>query len=219
MKKQLFSFAFLALSVAALAQQKISYGVRAGVTNAYLQGDAVESFQNVLSFGGDAVNTQSKTGFYGGGFVSVPVSETFSVEPGITYAQKGYEMRGNFGLKGMDIVSAKSELNLNYIELPVLARVNLGGLQVFAGPQVAYLTNASLHTTAGAFGFNVINDRRDVKDQFNELDVALTGGIGYQFSNGLRLQAAYDHGLSRMNAGQSVEAYNRAVKVGLGFRF
>jgi opacity protein-like surface antigen len=110
-------------------------------------------------------------------------------------------------------------LNLAYIELPVLAKVNISGLQLFAGPQVGYLANANLHTRAGALGFNFINDRRDVKDQFNDLDISLTGGVGYQFSNGFRVNAAYDHGLSRVNAGQSLEAYNRAVKVGVGFRF
>lgn len=202
-----------------MAQAKISYGVRAGVTNATMQGDAVESFSNIIDYAGGAVTTQNKNGFFGGGFVSIPVSETFSIEPGITYAQKGYELRGKLGIKGTDIIGGRSRLNLGYVELPVLAKVNVSGLQLFAGPQVAYLANANLHTTAGALGFNFINDRRDVKDQFNELDVSLTGGIGYQFGNGFRVQASYDHGLSRVNSGQSVEAYNRAVKVGVGFHF
>lgn len=219
MKKHLFSFSFLLLSVVAMAQAKISYGVRAGVTNATMQGDAVESFSNIIDYAGGAVTTQNKNGFFGGGFVSIPVSETFSIEPGITYAQKGYELRGKLGIKGTDIIGGRSRLNLGYVELPVLAKVNVSGLQLFAGPQVAYLANANLHTTAGALGFNFINDRRDVKDQFNELDVSLTGGIGYQFGNGFRVQASYDHGLSRVNSGQSVEAYNRAVKVGVGFHF
>jgi hypothetical protein len=219
MKKHLLSAAFLLLSVAVMAQSKISYGIRAGVTNATMQGDAVESFKNILNFANGSVTTQSKTGIYGGGFVNIPVSETFSIEPGITYTQKGYEMRGSIGIKETDLISGRSQLNLGYVELPVLAKVNLSGLQLFAGPQVGYLTNATLRTRAGALGFNFINDRRDVKNQFNDIDVSLTGGVGYQFTNGFRVQAAYDHGLSRVNSGQSVEAYNRAVKVGIGFRF
>lgn len=219
MKKQLYTFAFLLLSFATMAQSKISYGVRAGVTNATMQGDAVESFRDILSYGNGTVTAESKTGVYGGGFVNIPVSKTFSIEPGITYTQKGYELKGSIGIKGTDLIGGRSRLNLGYVELPVLAKVNLNGLQVFAGPQVGYLTNANLRTTVGALGFNFINDRRDVKDQFNEIDVSLTGGVGYQFSNGFGVQASYDHGLSRVNAGQSMEAYNRAVKVGIGFRF
>jgi opacity protein-like surface antigen len=219
MKKHLFIFSSLLLSIAAMAQSNVSFGVRGGVTNSTMRGNAVESFQNILSYTGDAVKTASKTGFYGGGFVSIPVSDKFSIEPGINYAQKGYEMKGSFGIKGTDLVAAKSQLNLSYLEVPVLAKANINGLQLFAGPQVSFLASANLHTTAGALGFNFINDKRDVKDQFNSLDVSLTGGIGYQFSNGVSINAAYDHGLSKVNSGQSVEAYNQAVKVGVGFRF
>jgi len=219
MKKHLFFLSSLALSVAAMAQSNVSFGVRAGITNSNLRGNAVQSFQNILDYTGGAVNTNSKTGFYGGGFVSIPVSEQFSVEPGITYSQKGYEMKGSFGIKGTDLIGAKSQLNLNYIEIPVLAKANISGLQLFAGPQVSYLASANLHTTAGALGFNLINDRRDMKDQFNQWDVALTGGIGYQFANGFSVNAAYDHGLSKVKSGQSIEAYNQAVKVGVGFNF
>lgn len=202
-----------------MAQSNVSFGVRAGINNSNLRGNAVQSFQNILDYAGGAVSTNSKTGFYGGGFVSIPVSEQFSIEPGLTYSQKGYEMKGSFGIKGTDLVGAKSQLNLNYVEMPVLAKANISGFQVFAGPQVSYLANANLHTTAGALGFNFINDRRDVKDQFNQWDVALTGGVGYQFSNGFSVNAAYDHGLSKLNSGQSLEAYNQSVKVGVGFRF
>jgi opacity protein-like surface antigen len=219
MKKHLFSFAFLLLSVAAVAQSKVSYGIRAGVTNAGIDGEAVKSFENLLGNVNGAVAGRNKTGFYGGGFVSIPLSEKVSLEPGISYTQRGYELRGNIGLKEMDIISATSRLNLGYIELPVLVRANFKGLQLFAGPQVGYLAAANLHTRAGALGFNFINDRRNVKGQFNELDASLTGGVGYQFGNGLRVEAAYDHGFSRMISGSNVEAYNRTVKLGLGFRF
>ncbi|HET7896978.1 MAG TPA: porin family protein [Flavisolibacter sp.] len=219
MKKHLFLLSALALSVAAMAQSNVSFGVRAGITNANLRGNAVESFQNLIDFAGGAVSTNGKTGFYGGGFVSIPVSEQFSIEPGITYSQKGYELKGSFGIKGTDLAAAKAQLNLNYIDLPVLAKANINGLQLFAGPQVSYLANADLHTTAGALGFNFINNHQDVKDQFNPWDVALTGGVGYQFGNGFSLNAAYDYGLSKINSGQSIDAHNQAVKVGVGFRF
>jgi hypothetical protein len=202
-----------------MAQSKISYGIRAGATNAGINGEAVKTFQNLLTNVDGAVAARNKTGFYGGGFVNIPVSKTISIEPGISYTQRGYELRGNIGIKEIDLISAKSRLNLGYVELPLLVRANLSGVQLFAGPQVGYLANANLHTTAGALGFNIINDRRDVKERFNEVDFSLTGGVGYEFGNGFRVQAAYDHGLSRMISGSNIEAYNRTIKVGLGFRF
>lgn len=219
MKKHLFFSSLLFLSVAAMAQSTVSFGVRGGVVNSSIKGDAAQNLQSLIEYTGGALTTENKTGYFAGGFVNIPVSEQFSIEPGITYTQKGYTVRGQFGIDGKDLIGAKSELTLGYVEVPVLAKANFSGLQLFAGPQVGYLTNAGLHTKAGALGFNFINDKRDVKDQFNDVDVSLTGGVGYQFANGLRLQASYDHGLSRINSGQSMEAYNRAVKVGIGFQF
>lgn len=219
MKKHLFSLPFLLLSGAAMAQAPVVFGVRAGVVNSSMRGEAVQNFQNLLTYTGGAVTATGKTGFYAGGYASIPVSENFSIEPGLTYAQKGYELKGSLGIKGTDIIGGKSQLNLAYIELPVLAKANFSGLQLFAGPQVGYLSSASLNTTAGIFGFNFIKDKRDVTGQFNQWDMSLTGGIGYQFSNGFSINAAYDHGLSKVNSGQSVQAYNQAVKLGIGFRF
>lgn len=219
MKKHLFLITSLALSAVAMAQANISYGLRGGVANTTVRGNAVQSFTNILAYTGGAVQTAGKTGFYGGGFVSIPLSSQISIEPGITYTQKGYALKGSLAIKGTDLIGGKSQLNLDYIELPVVARATINGLQLFAGPQVAYLAGANLHTTAGVLGFNFVNDRRDVKDQFNPWDVSLTGGAGYQFGNGFSINAAYDYGLSKINSGKSIEAYNQALKVGVGYRF
>jgi len=68
-------------------------------------------------------------------------------------------------------------------------------------------------------GFNVLNRKMDVTDQFNRWDAGITGGIGYQFANGLNITAAYDHGLSKVDANKSLSSYNRSFKVGVGFSF
>jgi opacity protein-like surface antigen len=130
-------------------------------------------------------------------------------------------MRGSFNVKGAEFLSAnaKAQLNTSYIDVPVLAKVNVGGLQLFAGPQVSYLADAKLRMTAGALGFNLINQTTDAKNQFNEWDVALTGGVGYQLSNGLNISASYDHGLSKVDKNQNFDAQNRVFKVGIGFKF
>ena len=49
--------------------------------------------------------------------------------------------------------------------------------------------------------------------------MGLTGGIGYQFENGLNVQAGYDYGLSKLDKNENYSAYNRVVKVSVGFSF
>ncbi len=221
MKKQILLVAALVASIFVMAQPKPGFGLRAGVSSASMSGDAVNSLNNLLDFTKGAITTGNHTGFFAGGYASVPLTGNLSLEPAVYYTQKGYEMRGALNIKGAEFLNAnaRARLNSQYVDVPVVLKAHMGGFQVFAGPQVSYLTKADLHTTAGALGFNLVNSHTDATAQFNRWDAAVTGGIGYQFANGLNLTAAYDHGLSRADANKNLSAYNRSFKVGLGFNF
>ncbi len=202
-------------------QQKISYGVRAGVTSSGMRGDAINNFNNLLDFTKGMVSTKNHTGYFGGGYVSIPVSSNLSIEPALYYSQKGFDMVGAISGKGISFlgVNAKASVTTQYIDLPVLLKANLNGFQVFGGPQVSYLTAANLKTTAGLLGFNLLNYKTDASAQFNKWDAALTGGVGYQFGNGVHVMAAYDHGISKADANQNLKSYNHSFKVALGMGF
>ena len=221
MKNRILLFAALIVSTLAVAQEKPTFGVRGGLTSTGMKGEAVNNLQNLLDFTDGMVTTSNRSGFFAGGYVNIPVSDVFSVEPALYYSQKGYEMRGEFNLKGVDFLgaSATARLNTQYIDMPVLLKANVNGFQFFAGPQVSYLAQADLKTSAGVLGFNLLNKTMDATQQFNRWDVALTGGVGYQFKNGVNVMAAYDHGLSRVDANKNVESYNRGFKVGVGVSF
>jgi hypothetical protein len=221
MKNRILLFAALIASAFAVAQEKPSFGVRGGFTSTGMKGEAVNNLQNLLDFTDGMVTTSNRSGFFAGGYASIPVSEIISIEPALYYTQKGYEMRGDLNLKGVEFLgaNARARLNSQYIDMPVLLKANINGLQVFAGPQVSYLAQADLRTSAGVLGFNLLDRTMDATAQFNRWDVALTGGIGYQFKNGVNLMAAYDHGLSRVDANKNVESYNRGFKVGVGVSF
>ncbi len=209
------------MSTAAIAQSKLYYGFQAGVSSADMRGEALQSLDDVVDVAGDYVRTGSRTGFYTGAYIGIPLAKGFAIEPGINYSQKGYQLKGALNVKGIDVlgINAKAQLQLNYLELPVLLKANLGGLQFFAGPQISYLVNSDLKVSAGALGFNILSYKIPVTSQFNHWDAGITGGIGYQFNNGLNLKASYDHGLSKIDAGKNVEAYNRMMKIGIGLSF
>ena len=221
MRKKILLIYSMAFSVIALAQTTPSFGIRAGVSSASMKGDAASSLNDLLDFTNGGISTGNHTGFFGGGYVSIPVTEQFSVEPALYYTQKGYELRGELNVKGLDFlgVNAKAKLTSSYIDLPILLKGNFSGFQVFAGPQISYLTKADLGTTAGLLGFNLLNKTMDATEQFNRWDAGVTGGVGYQFANGLNISAAYDHGLSRADKNKNMEAYNRSFKVGVGISF
>ena len=221
MKKYSLLLACIAFTTMAMAQTKTQFGLRGGASYATVNGQAVTSLQSLLDFANGAITTNSKAGVFGGVYVAIPLSDQFSIEPAIYYSQKGYELKGALNIKGAEFlgIGAKAQLNTTYIDLPVLAKINISGFQVFAGPQFSYLSSAKLKTTAGILGFNLLNNTTDAKSQFNQWDIALTGGVGYQFTNGVNINVAYDHGLSKIDANKNLDACNRAFKVGLGFRF
>ncbi len=164
------------------------------------------------------VTTEPTTSFFEGGYVSIPLATGFSVEPALYYSLKGYEVRGALNVKGVDMLNAnaKAQLQSHYIDMPVLLKANVGGLQVFAGPQFSYLAKADLKTTAGALGINLFTNKTDATAQFNRWDASLTGGVGYQFTNGMNIMASYDYGLSKVDANKNINSYNQGFKVCVG---
>jgi len=221
MKKQLLSAAFVMLATFGFAQVQPSFGIRAGIASSSIKGDAPNSLNNLLDFTNGAVTASGHTGLFAGGYVSIPVGSVMSVEPSLTYTQKGYNLRGELNIKGAEFIgaNAQAKLTTHYVDMPVVLKANINGFQVFAGPQVSYLAKADLVTTAGLLGFNLLNKKMDATSQFNRWDAGFTAGLGYQFANGVNITASYDHGLMKTDANKNLDAYNRSIKVGLGFSF
>lgn len=212
--------AFSILSFAGFSQT--TFGVKAGVNNSSWKGDATQSLNDLLSVTNGYLKTNSRTGFYAGGFADIPLSGSFSIEPGVYYSQKGYQIKGDLKMDKLDMIGANATATLqsHYIDMPVLLKAEVAkGLRIYAGPQVSYLVKDNLNLRAGALGFDLLNTNMDVTDQFRKVDMSLVGGVGYTFENGLSIEAGYDHGLSRVDKNSNFKSFNRTFKVGLGFRF
>ncbi|HEX6333453.1 MAG TPA: porin family protein [Flavisolibacter sp.] len=220
MKKQVVLLVAVALSTAAFSQEKISAGIRAGVTTSRMEGDAMQSLKDLIEYTDGMITTANRTGIYAGGNVNIPLSKVMSVEPGLYYTQKGMELRGALDLKGVEFLGAgaKAQLNTHYVDMPVVLKATISGFQVFAGPHVSYLAQADLKTSAGILGYNIFNRKMDATEYMNRWDAGVTGGVGYRFKN-ISLTAAYDHGLMKTDADQNMDAYNRSLKVGIGVNF
>ena len=220
MKKKILLAAGLFISIATFAQ-RITYGAGAGIEIANMRGDAVKNMQQLLNFTHGIVRTRPVTGFYAGGYANIAIGNGISVEPGLYFATKGYELSGTYSVKGIDILStnATARLSSSYIEMPVLIRAQVNGFQFFAGPQISYLSNARVKMSAGIAGFNLLNSKMDVTSQMNRWDAAVTAGAGYQFTNGFRITAAYNRGLSKVNAGENIKSYNQDIRMGIGISF
>jgi len=222
MKRNLILLCLSFLTLASFAQTKPTFGAKAGLIHSTMSGDAVNNFNDLLDFADGHISTSGRTGFFAGINANIPLSQAISVEPGLMYSQKGYTLKGDLNLKGLEFLGANAtaKLQSQYLDIPVVLKANLGsGFNIFAGPQFSYLVKSDLRTTAGLLGLDLLDKTMDATEQFNRWDAAVTGGIGYQFKNGMNISASYDHGLSKMDKNQNMNAYSRGFRVGIGMNF
>lgn len=212
----LFSF----LSIKATAQLKPV--IKAGIINATWTGEAKQTLTSVIEETNSIIDSRSRTAFYIGAGVEFPLGESFSVEPSLVYTQRGYGLKGNLTINQLkiDALNARATAQMHYIDLPVLLKVKpVGGLTIFAGPQVSYLVKNNLRADVAVLGFSLLNTNLDITNQFNRIDVGVTGGIGYESESGIGINVAFERGFNRIDKNQSFSAFNRGIKAGITYKF
>ena len=219
-KKTFFSIISVLMINSLHAQ--VTYGIRSGVNYATWKGDDIQIIEDLVEKTDGYIVAKGRTGLHIGGYVNIPISEVFAFEPGLEYSKKGYSLKGDFQIPVLKYlnINARAQVQSHYIDMPLVIKANVyKGLQVYAGPQVSYLVRSTLNAKLGVFGITLFNRGIGITERFNKVDMGLTGGIGYQFENGLNVQAGYDYGLSKLDKNDNYSAYNRVVKVSVGYSF
>ena len=127
-------------------------------------------------------------GFYGQLFAS----EGFAIQPEVNFSTKGT------GVTRIDATSARyeSKFNLSYIDIPVLAVFKLGEVaEIHAGAYWAYLLGAEIKNN----NRNPDNEFTTVdRDNFDDWDYGLVGGIGFNLGESAQLGVRYNYGLNEI---------------------
>ena len=222
MKQKIFLSIISSFLLLNVIQAQVSYGVRSGVNFAKWQGDDLQIIEDLLDKTDGYLVTKGRTGLHIGGYVHIPISETISFEPGLEYSKKGYSIKGDFQIPALKYfgINIGAQVQSHYIDIPLVLKANVyKGFQVYAGPQVSYLVRSTLNAKLGVLGISIFNKGFGITERFNKVDLGLTGGLGYQFDNGINIQAGYDYGLSKLDKNDNYAAYNRVVKVSVGYTF
>lgn len=144
-----------------------------------------------------------KAGGAVGGFVNIGINDMASIQPEILYSMKGGKASGD----------ETGQINLNFVEIPILVRANVksGGRArpfVVAGPSVGFRTKAELQE----------GDRKeDFKDEVEKVDVGVIVGAGVAVGRAT-VEARYNLGLKNIAKDDSSKAKTRtfSVLVGIG---
>jgi len=218
MKRQLLVFivgGLLLASSAVRAQEqqtttesnlKAKFGIKGGLnlTNLYVA---------------DVSTEHMKAGFNAGVFAKLPVTRGFSIQPELLYSLKGAKEDYNNFVQG----SGEYRFNLGYMELPLLAVVNIApNFNIHAGGYAAYLVNANIKNVNNQG--SVVGATELSTGDFNRWDFGLAGGAGFDIQN-FTIGARYNYGLSHIGKDDNLtgaltkNSKNAGLSVYVGFGF
>ncbi|OGX88957.1 porin family protein [Hymenobacter coccineus] len=180
MKKTLLATALLAVTAAAAQAQSPSFGIKAGASLTNMVGDGTTGF-----------DYKNKFGFHGGFVANLPLSDVFSIQPELLYSMKGYKISGVDPFGDLD----NRRETLHYIDVPVLARINAGGLFFEAGPQFGYLV-ATKFTRDGNANYPAGSSNN--RDSYKAIDFGYAAGLGYQLPAGPGIGLRYNGGFKNV---------------------
>lgn len=162
-------------------------GVRAGLTVANLRGDFA-----------DLMGTDRRIGFAGGGFLRINVPGRVELQTELLYSMKGATTHVDLTDESGNLIgTATTTYQVDYLEIPVLLRVTVGG----AGPvQPSLLLGPSLGVKLkGRLAYDGPGpDMSGNLDQVEAADFGLVGGVGLEFGHTparVLLDARYTLGL------------------------
>ena len=196
-----------------------------GLTQANAQNFGFKGGYNYSSFNGDVAkdNTlKGLSGFYVGALLELPLGDVLSIQPEVIYSRQGaaWEQKNILG-------EFKKDLKLDYLNIPVMAKVNLGPLFLQGGVQFGFLVGKpEVSYTRGA---QRVTEKVD-KDAYASFDFGVGAGLGVNLSQHFFVEARYTHSLTNAldpNNNSLKNAHisddnnfkNAVLSVGLGVKF
>tara|TARA_R110002049_G_scaffold68305_2_gene177085 strand:- start:6864 stop:7457 length:594 start_codon:yes stop_codon:yes gene_type:complete len=153
----------------------------------------------------------TKTGIYAGLFLAVRFTDNYTMQPEIAYSNQG----GNASFRN------GNDLNINYVSIGLANKFFVSKNQGFH-----FILGPSIDVNFDDNFINLINDNGD-NLEITPIDIAVFGGIGYEFDFGLALEFRFKQGLIDLDFNDSGEyggnseenQLNRVIQIGLAYKF
>jgi len=157
-----------------------------------------------------SVNGDSRTGFVAGLSFNIPIQQMFSVEVDALFAQKGTKFTAT-----ESGFTDTAKVNLNYVDVPVLAKINVTGsapvgVHLLAGPSFNFKVSESFDP----------EDAADSDDSIEKMETALVFGGGVHMG-AFRVDLRYGIGLSNIIKDSASDGFltgkNKVFSILVGF--
>ncbi len=188
------------------AQLNLDMGLKVGVTRAQM--DVSDLDENTT--------VEQLQGYMGGVFLRLTLLNLIAVQPEINYMQKGAIFK--------EPNIATNTFMLNYVEVPILGKLNLFKLLGIAQTSIyGGIAYSKLLEAKGRYETEDETTEQDLKELFNERENSYVGGLDVQLNLGaLKLLVDGRVTLSQSNIldpEMDSEALNRVYSLSVGFLF
>jgi hypothetical protein len=169
-------------------------------------------------YANDVDDENARIGWHAGFYGQLFATEAFAIQPEVNFSTKGT------GVTRINSTSARyeSKFNLTYIDIPVLAVFKLGeAAEIHAGAYWAYLLGASIRNNDNDPDNEFTTQDRD---NFDDWDYGLVGGIGFNIGEGAQIGARYNYGLNEIADSRGARrifgnSKNQVAQIYLAFNF
>ncbi|GAB3203380.1 hypothetical protein GCM10027293_33420 [Pontibacter aydingkolensis] len=125
------------------------------------------------------------------------------LQPESMYSQKGYYYEIARNNKGVfkDTVMYREKTQLNYLDIPILARAGTNRFYMEAGPQLSFFMNGRRTETRTTNSNGIVTDHQHTRDLIgfaDDFDIGFTGGFGYQTDLGLGLGLRFNQSFKEL---------------------
>jgi hypothetical protein len=176
----------VAMVSVSVAQTSLHLGLKGGINSASLSGE-----------GTDVLNALTTFGF--GAYARVNLSPQFAFQPEIIYVLKGAKESASM----MDI-DAEAKVKIRYVEIPVLARIEIptkGNVapHLYAGPAFAFATSAKAEIKVTMAGFGISEEMDISNEKSSDFGLVFGGGVDIGLgSTALTLEGRYTLGMQNI---------------------
>ena len=139
----------------------------------------------------------NKKDFYLGGLLAIKFAKLYTLQPELVYSRQGANVKTYNDFTNPDpiVYGSKTEkYSLDYLSLAVINKFTFGpGFQVVVGPSIDFKVGD--------------NFKGYTSDDLIGLDLAFIAGIGFEFRNGITVEARFKQGMADI-FGNNYNEYN-----------
>ncbi len=186
------------------SREKFFFGLKGGT-----------NYSNVYDRAGENFAADSKFGFVGGVFLTIPIGKYVGIQPEILFSQKGF--KGSGTLLGSSYALTRTT---NYIDVPLMISIKPApGISLMAGPQFSYLLKQKDEFETAITTNEQIQEFEN--DNIRKNTLGFIGGIDFNFDHVvLGTRVGWDIKHNNGDGTQTTPRYKNVwLQATLGFRF